>query len=185
MEDDSLEFGERRAAESQCGLEPLQAHLTGVESTPKLVQRRALLFQYLITRRVEEDQVSGTLNTVRQADVPLAFLSIKSFDGHDHRLVGLQPFQDGDGKQLVRAYFKVSFGHPPGQERADPRQREHGTTLLHDPIREPDGLRSCGADDDDQTARRVAHSIGRSEHTAADRDVHCARRRTVAAWALR
>jgi hypothetical protein len=185
LEDDSLEFGECRAAESQCGLEPLQAHPPGVESTPKLVQRRPLLFQYLTARRVEEDQMPWALKAVRQADVQLAFLSVKSFDGDDHRLISLQPFGDGGAKQLVRAHLNVTFGHPPGQQRADPRQGEHGTALLHDPLREPDGVRSRGADDDDQTARRVAHSIGRSENAAANRDVHRAGRRTLASWALR
>jgi hypothetical protein len=185
LEDDPLEFGECRAAEAQRGLEPLQAHLASVESTPKLVQQRPLLFQYLTARRVEHDQMPWALKTVRQADVGLAFPSVKSLDGDDHRLISLQPFGDGGATELVRAYLNVTFGHPAGQQRADPRQREHRTALLHDPLREPDRVRSRGAGDYDQTARRVAHSIGRSENAAANRDVHRAGLRTVAPWALR
>lgn len=185
MEDDSLEFGECWAAESQCGLESLQAHLPGIEGTPKLIHRRTLLFPYLIARRVEEEEMPWALEAVGQADVQLAFLGVKSFDGDDRRLVGLQSFGDGGAKQLVRTYVNVTFGHPPGKQRADPRQGEHGTALLHDSLREPDGVRSRGADDDDKTARRVAHSIRRSENPAANRDVDRAGRRTLASRALR
>lgn len=125
------------------------------------------------------------LKAVRKAYVPLAFLSSKSFDGDENRLVGLQPFEDGCGKQLVCAYLKVTPAYPPGEQRAYPREREHDAALLHDPIREPDGLRSRGADYDDQAARRVAHPIRRSENATADGDVYGAGRCAVAAWALR
>jgi hypothetical protein len=185
LKDDSLEIGECWAAESQCGLKPLQAELSGVESTPKLVERRALFIQYLIARRVEEDQMPWALKAVGKAYVALAFLSVKSFDGDDHRLVGLESFEDGGGKQLMCASLNVTSADPLGQQRAYPRARENGAALLHDPSRKPDGLRSRGADYDDQAARRVAHPIGRSENATADGDVHRRGRRTVAAWTLR
>ncbi len=125
------------------------------------------------------------LKAVRQAYPPLAFLSVKRLDRDEHRLVGLQPFEDGCSEQLVRTRLNVTVGHPPGQHRAHPREREHDAALLHHPVREARGLGSRGADYDDQAARRVAHPVGRSQNTTADGDVDGTGRRTVAARALR
>lgn len=185
VKDDSPELRKCPPAESQCGLKPLLAEFAGVEGTAKLVERPALLVQYLIARRVEQDQMPWTPKAVGKAYVALPFLSAKSFDRNDHRLAGLESFEDSGGKQLVRAFLKPTSTPSSCQQRAYPRERENRAALLHDPIREPDRLRSRGADYDNQATRRVAHPISWSENATANRDIHRAWRRTVAARALR
>jgi len=126
-----------------------------------------------------------TLKAVRKTHVPLAFLRVKSFDRDDYRLTGLESLQDSGGKQLVRPLLKPAAAPSCGQQRTDPRKRQNRGALLDDPFREPDGLRSRGADHDDQAPRRVANPISRSKDLTANGDVHWAWRRTITAWALR
>ena len=185
LEHDSLELGERLAAETECGLKALEAELTGVQRPSELVERRTLVVAYLVARSLQQDQVSWAPQAMREAHVAFALLSIEALEWENDGLPSLQPLENGACEQFADPLLDLGLRDSTGKQRSHPSRCERGTTLLDDSLGEPGRLRCLGADDDKQAPGRVAQPMRGSENAAADRDVHWARRSAMGARPLR
>lgn len=96
---------------------------------------------------------------MRKAHVPFALGSIETFERQNNALPSLQPLENGAGQQLPGAFIELTFRHPTSQQGSDPSRCERRPALLDHSLGERCGLRSVGADDDNQTPWRVAQPV--------------------------
>src|SRR5687767_13572807 len=135
-EDDSLELADRVTAEPERGVEALAAELARVEPPPQLVQRREIPLGDLVTRRLEQDQVTRAAGLRREPREPLAL-----FRGHpvrdDHGgLVRSQPLRRGRAQQLRRASVDLLVRYASCEQLAHLDGGKQSALLLDDAVGE-------------------------------------------------
>ena len=153
LKHDSLELGERLAAETESGLEALEAELAGVQRPSELVERRSLVVAYGVARSVQQDQVPRAPQAMRHTDVPFALVGVETLERENDGLLRLQPLKNGAGEQFPDTFLDLRFRDPTGEQRSYPSRRERRASLLDDSFGEPGRLRCLGADDDEQASR--------------------------------
>jgi hypothetical protein len=140
LEDDSFELGQRAAAETKCGLEPLESEFAGVERPSQFVECRSLVVEYLVARSIEQDQVSRAPESMREAHVSFAVCSVESLERQDDALLRLKPLENGAREQFAGTFLDVGVRDPTGQQRSYPAGRERRSALLDNSLGEPCGL---------------------------------------------
>ena len=114
LKDDSFELGECGAAEANYGLEPLESEFAGVEPPSQFVECRSLVVEHLVARSVEQDQVSRAPETMREAHVSFALLSVKTFERQNYVLPRLQPLENGASEQFAGTFLDLAVRDPTG-----------------------------------------------------------------------
>src|SRR4051812_31380845 len=185
LEQDSLQLGQRTAAEAHGRVEALRPELARVETAAQLVQGGPFVVACALGDRVDQDQVAGPLEARGQAHVALALLGREAIGGHDDCLVVLQALGDGGVEHLLRACLHLLVRHPARQEHTDLPEREHRADVLDHAVGEPVALRGRGRHDHEQAAGRVSNFVGRTQDAAAHRHVRRPRWRPVAARPVR
>src|SRR6185437_5849752 len=102
------------ATETKCGVEALDSKFAGVEGPPEVVEGRSLVVEYLLARRLQQDQVSRPLEGVCEAHVPFALYGVETLERQNDALPRLQPFLDGGGEQVTCTSLDLAFRDPTG-----------------------------------------------------------------------
>ena len=114
LQDDSFALGDCLAAEPKCGLEALESELIGVERPAKLVECRSPVVEHLLSRSLQQDQVSRAPEAMGEAHVPFPLQSVETLERHNDVLPRLQPHENRAGEEFAGTCLDLAFRDPTG-----------------------------------------------------------------------